>query len=224
MITELPQDPFDTACWSSGPFNDARRVFGEVFSHKEIKELRREVRRIGTYAFSEKLYKKAAPCDVLLDMKVVRSALAAAHALRAASGAELAPAAEPVVVRLVDYCCGGGKPDAWGDFPRSLTIKEYHHPYGVFATLFRRESLQRWVRDWEALVEAALTPGDAGLRLNVIPLCKGLTKLLEAAHLIWVREGGGGIKSAGGGGKGASADGAPGAAVVGSAGKRKQGV
>ncbi|WP_143019833.1 hypothetical protein [Niabella drilacis] len=99
-----------------------------------------------------------------------------------------------LVTPLVDYCCGVGKPDPWGDFPRSLSIKEYCHPYRVFAKLFRQHSLQRWVADWEALVEGALSPCNVGLRLNAICICTGLIKLLEAAHLVWIREGGGGIK------------------------------
>lgn len=214
MITEQINDLFDTACWCSAPINDAREVFAEVFSYSEIKRLRKEVRRIATYAFADKLYKKQVPCDVLLDMKVVRSALAAAHALRAASGAEVDGTSVRLVTPLVDYCSGVGKPDHWGDFPRSLSRSEYCNPYRVFAQLFKCRSLQRWVADWESLVEGALSSDNARLQLNAVWVCTGLIKLLEAAHLVWVREGGGGIVAASAGLKVAAAKGPGGAGKV----------
>lgn len=196
MKNKTPKDPFDTACWSKGCIMNPMKVFAEVFSYADIENLRREVRRIATHAAADKVYRRSAPCDVLLDMKVVRSALLAAHALRKRTGAAIDSPTMQLVTPFADYCCGVGKPNPWGDFPRSLSIKAYCHPYRVFAKLFRQQGLALWLADWEALVEAALSPDNAGLRLNAMSICTGLTRLLEAAHLVWVREGGGGIEGA----------------------------
>ncbi|MBZ4192155.1 hypothetical protein [Niabella beijingensis] len=186
MKRKIPKDPFNTACWTRGRPGDPVTVFAEVFSYADMAYWRREIKRVVAHAAADKEYRRRAAGALLLDMKVVRSALRAAHALRKARGAEAATA-EGEMPRPQDYCCRVGRQDGWGDLPRCLTLKEYCRPYQVFKKLFGRRGLARRVQDWEAVVEAALSPCSTALRPGALRMYTELIKLLEAAHLVWVR-------------------------------------
>lgn len=158
----------------------------------DIQNLRRETKKIVTYALCAKQYQQRVPCNVLVDMKVIRSVLKAAYALRKTTGAGVIATGEETPPAW-QYCRSGGRLSHWDDFPRSLSLKEYCSPFRVFKKLFRRCHLRQYVQDWETLVEAALSPYEMDLQLNPVRICTCITKLLEAAHLIWIREGGGGL-------------------------------
>lgn len=127
----MPKDPFETACWCGASIADPRQVLAEAFTSTDIKTLRREIKQIISYAQADKLYKEHAPCDVLLDMKIVRSVLKATHALKNEKGSPVAVAANDIFDKSC-YCSPGNKANPWSDFPRCLSQKEFCDPYRVF--------------------------------------------------------------------------------------------
>lgn len=185
-------DPFDMAGWGRSGITEPIKVFSEIFSYMDIEGFRRVIKKIAGHALTDKTYHRRAPGDVLMDMKVVRSALIAAHALQDATGKDI-DATKQELLEPWQYCAGTGQLNHWGDFPRNLSFAAYCHPYTVFKKLFRKRQLNEWITDWEKLVEVALSPYNLNRELTVLHTRTGLLKLLEAAHLVWVRDGDGGF-------------------------------
>lgn len=82
--------------------------------------------------------------------------------------------------------------NAWDYFPRYLTRKEFMDPYRVFGKLARYKRLPAW-RD---IVQNLFSSAVSGKRIftccedeNFYLTGRLLLKLVEAAHLVWVREG-----------------------------------
>lgn len=185
-------DPFCMTGWSREGITDPLKVFSEIFSYMDIEALRRVITKITDYALADKTYSRRVPGDVLVDMKVVRSALMAAHALQDVTGKDF-DATKQDLLYPWQYCSGMGKLNHWGDFPRNVSFKDYCNPYTVFKKLFKKRPLSEWISDWEHLVEAALSPCNLDGERWVLRTRTGLLKLLEAAHLVWIRDGDGGF-------------------------------
>lgn len=186
-------DPFFMTGWGREGITDPLKVFSEIFSYMDIEALRRVITKITDYALADKTYSRRAPGDVLVDMKVVRSALLAAHALRDAASKDMEEATKQDPLYPWQYCSGMGKLNHWGDFPRNVSFKEYCNPYNIFKKLFSKRPLSEWINEWEQLVEAALSPCNLDGERSVLRTRTGLLKLLEAAHLVWIRDGDGGF-------------------------------
>ncbi|SDC16182.1 hypothetical protein [Niabella drilacis] len=187
MKTKLPKDPFDTACWSRGGITDPRQILAEVFNCSDIETLRTEIKQIVSYAQVDKLYKDHSPCDVLLDMKMVRSVLKAAHALKDEKISPVAVSANDIFDKSY-YCSPHSKSGLWSDFPRCLSRDEFCNPYRVLKKFFKKQSLSKWVQDWEAMTECALSRHSCDTDLGSLQFYMRLVKLVEAAYLIDVRE------------------------------------
>ena len=78
--------------------------------------------------------------------------------------------------------------DDWTDFPRFLSRKEYCNPYAVFRKFFKYQSLDGWLTIWRDIIDGALCPEEARFSINELTVYTYLVKLVEAAHLIDVRE------------------------------------
>lgn len=180
------------AGWSREGITEPLKVVSEIFSYMDIEEWRRVIKKITIYALSGKTYRRRAPGDVLVDMKVVRSALIVAHALQDITGRDFEATKQDLLYPW-QYCTGMGTLNHWGDFPRNVSFKEYCDPYRVFKKLFKKRPLSEWITDWEKLVEVALSPYALDGELPVLHTHTGLLKLLEAAHLVWIRDGDGGF-------------------------------
>ncbi len=178
--------------WSREGITDPIEAFAEIFSYMDMGGWRRLITKMAAHALSGKIYHRRAPGDVLVDMKVVRSALMAAHVLQDATGKDMAAATQELRGSW-PYGSGMGTLNHWDDFPRTISFKEYCHPCTVFKKRFRKRSLSEWINDWEQLVTTALSPCNLDGERWVLRTRTGLLKLLEAAHLVWIREGGGGF-------------------------------
>lgn len=79
----------------------------------------------------------------------------------------------------------------WQDFPRSLNTKEFFNPYSVFKKTFRFYSLGEWRQELSNLFNIALSKEsllDDGLDTDILSVEKHLLKLIDASHLIDIRE------------------------------------
>lgn len=183
MKINSPKDPFDMICWHGEGITDARQAFAAIFSLYMIKDLRVEIRGIVTCAQADKLYQRCPPCDVLLNMKVVRSAIKVAYVLRDENIVQKTDA-----LNTTHYYSYYQTSNLWSSFPRCLSEKEFCNPYSVFKKFFRKQSLDKWVHKWEEVVEYALSPHSSGTELDTLHFYTLMIKLLEAAHLIYMRE------------------------------------
>ena len=67
-------------------------------------------------------------------------------------------------------------------------MKEFCNTYRVFKKFFKYQPLEKWLRDWEEMVDCALSKYSGGMEIDMIATYTHLAKLVEAAHLINVRE------------------------------------
>ncbi|GAA3932492.1 hypothetical protein GO495_16480 [Chitinophaga oryziterrae] len=81
--------------------------------------------------------------------------------------------------------------EAWDNFSRSLTYKEFSSPYLVFGKLFSFLSLGEWRELLRELFSMGLSRSsffDETLDFDMLGIKKHLEKLIESAHLIDVRD------------------------------------
>jgi hypothetical protein len=76
----------------------------------------------------------------------------------------------------------------WSDLPRCLSKKEFGDPYRAFRQFFAFLPLQQWIQHWEKLVGSAMSRSRGGHSINIMAAYFLLVKLLEAVHLVDVRE------------------------------------
>jgi hypothetical protein len=81
---------------------------------------------------------------------------------------------------------------AWDYFPRHLNRKEFANPYRVFYKLCQYKRLPEWRNTLQHFFSGAVAGGPVYTYFedeNIYLTCKLLLKLVEAAHLVKVREG-----------------------------------
>ena len=180
-------DLFDTQCWFYDDIMDPYQVFAETFSYAHLDYFRRTIKRITYYASADELFKGDSPGEVITSMRVVRSLLKAVYCLKEKKDS-------PVEVLAIDalskryYSDSNRVLSPWKDFPRSLSIKEFCNPYKVFRKIFKYQSIDGWLKDLELMVTYALTSDKGEYNLHIMTIYAQLTKLIEAVHLINVRE------------------------------------
>ena len=72
-----------------------------------------------------------------------------------------------------------------------LSLKEYKDPYAAFNRFFKFQTLEEWKTDFQTISEYALVRTslfEACIEIDTLSIYIHLTKLIEAAHLIDVRE------------------------------------
>ncbi len=74
----------------------------------------------------------------------------------------------------------------WDEFPRNISLEEYNDPYLIVSEFFGWYSLDEWKRELYDLLFDALSRNAAARDIRQIEI--RLQKLVEAAHLIYVRE------------------------------------
>ena len=187
MKEKSSKDEFDTQCWNYSEISDPYQVFAEAFAHSEMFHFRSMIKKILHYAEADEIYKKKSPCDVLLYMKIIRSVIKAAHFLKEKKKGPI-EVTEHDIFNKNYYCSHFKSSTEWEDFPRFVSMKEFCNPYKVFRKFFNYQPLDQWLRDWEEAVDCALSQSSGGMELDRIATYTHLLKLVEAAHLINLRE------------------------------------
>lgn len=181
------EDHFDTRCWNGTTITDPRQVIAELFSQAGIDFFRTFMGKLLCHAGEAKSYRHRSPGDTLLYMKSIRSLILAAHELKATKRSAIR-IAEADLVNKKYYASHYETSDEWTDFPRFLSKKDCCNPYRVFRKFFTHLPVKEWLHYWEELVETALSRSRGEPEGNVIAIYRHLVKLVEAAHLVDVRE------------------------------------
>jgi hypothetical protein len=120
-------------------------------------------------------------------MRMVRSLILAAHALKEEKKVQLQVSDDELFNKNY-YCSNLHSKNEWMEFPRALSKREFCNPYVVFKNFFKSQDLIKWLADWRDVGDSALCEFAGQLELDRLKLCTYLLKLVEAAHLIDVRE------------------------------------
>ena len=187
MKEESLKDLLDTQCWLYDVNTDPYQVFAEAFSTAVIGSFRRFIKNIMHYAETNEIYSEKSPCDVLLFMRMVRSLIKASDNLKGIKKG-------PIIVTEAEafnkkyFRSHYITTSDWEDFPHFLSVKEFCNPYMVFKKFFKYQHADKWLYDLKEIVDAALSNYKGELGLEMIAMYSHLVKLIEAAHLINVRE------------------------------------
>ena len=181
------KDIFDTETSFLSLITDPYQVFAALFSVAPISDFRKMINKMMLHAGINKVYKPAAPCDFLYYLRLLKSVMKAAHALRKVKKSAI-QVLETDMFNKKYYCRSFQHSDEWADFPRFLSKNEYCNPYLVFKRMFKFQDLDDWSEDLNELGEYALSNNAIEQGLDIISIHSHLTKLVEAAHLIDIRE------------------------------------
>ena len=186
MKTKHHQDPFTTQCWLHECMTDPYQVIAHFFAEAHVYHFRRLIKKLVCHASGAGVYKEYPPGDVLIYSKIIRSLIKVAHALRHIKHSAVTIKKEDFFNKK-SYCSHYVSADAWKEFPRCLSEKEYSDPYRAFQRFFSYRSLGNWLQCWEQVVENALNSDTTAITAP-LTVCIYLIKLVEAAHLVDVRE------------------------------------
>ena len=156
-------DYIDTSIWYKEEITDPYQVIAEFFAAADVASHRKDIKDAINAAYLINKEKKKSPLSIGKDDLF-----------------------NPNL-----FCSWHADLTAWDFFPRSLSLKEYIDPYWAFKRFFKHLSLPEWKRELHDIVEYALVETsfpEACIDFDTLPIYFHLTKLIEAAHLIDVRE------------------------------------
>jgi len=185
---KAPEDIFETKGWEYQIINDPYQVFATCFCFADISSFRKTIRQVLLFATKSRIYNKEEPAALLARFKAINSIILAAYTINKdkKSGSLNLSLKQFAGRRFYS------RPDAtcpeWEYLPRMLTTREYQDPYIVFRKFFKYQSVDKWREDLDLVLDYALAAYTEGCDLNLLELYFHLTKLIEAAHLIDVRE------------------------------------
>ncbi|MBS1668235.1 MAG: hypothetical protein JST58_12730 [Bacteroidetes bacterium] len=181
------KDPFDTESSFFKIMDDPYMVFSELFTVADISHFRKTIKKLVLFAGINKVYKIEAPRDFLYDLRLLNSVLKAAHYLREIKKSPI-EVLESDLFNKKYYCRNMEHSEEWEEFPRYLSKKEYCNPYLVFKRMFKYQDLDQWIVDLTELGEYAMSTDRVEPGLDMISIHSYLSKMVEAAHIIDVRE------------------------------------
>lgn len=187
MKEQLTKDPFETQCWLYDVVTDPYQVFAEAFSSASPASFRRFIINVLHFSETNEIFLEKSPCDTLFFMKIIRSVIKAADRLKDIKQSDIM-VAEGDLFNKKYFSSHFESLDQWEEFPRFLSVREFCNPYKVFRKFFGYQDAEKWQYDLKEIIDTALSQCKGELHLEVISVYSHLSKLMEAAHLINVRE------------------------------------
>lgn len=182
------QDYLLTSCWYKEIIIDPYQVIAAAFDFSDLAPYRKVIKGVLLSIHQNKIYYKDAPANLLYEFKMLESVVNAAYIINKEKRKS------PIEVWTSDlfnknlYCGWRSNSNGWADFPRSLSMQEYINPYLVFKKFFKYQKLDKWKEDLQEMLDYGLSKNSDCVELDLLQLYLHLTKLIEAAHLIDVRE------------------------------------
>lgn len=184
---EQQHDYLATSCWYKEIITDPYQVIAELFTFADIAFYRKLIKGVVSFTYRSNIYRKDDPGSLLYEFKMLESAINAAYLINKQKK-ESPIEVDGYNLLNKNLYCGRHVSNEWDYFPRSLSVKEYKNPYLVFKNFFKYQKLDKWKKDLQEVLEYSLYKYTDGLELELLDIYFHLTKLIEAAHLIDVRE------------------------------------
>ncbi len=188
MKNKNDKDPFETFGWNFAVVTDPYQVFAVCFVFADIGAFRKTIRQVLLSAASNKVHKKTEPANVLCMFRAISSVMLAAHQLYRQGKTSALQIAPGQLAQKQLYARPDGSWAAWEYLPKNLSTKDYQDPYRVFRRFFKHQSIAGWRLSLQQVLDYALAGYTGHKDLNLLKLYFHLTRLMEAAHLIDVRE------------------------------------
>jgi len=198
MYIEEYDTPLLLTRLSSEDITNPYRVISHYFSWSALPAQRTSIRQIIAASIKERHWNKGHPRILIHAGERIEKLIEAAYLIqreddKIANNPSIINSSEvrKDVVNPELYCGWAVMFFPWDYFPRHLTKAEYINPYKALRKFFKYRSLPEWKGLMKELMDCALSPQsvyELGAYFNVIKVSTMLQKLVEAAHLIEVRE------------------------------------
>ena len=182
----------------SDDITNPHRVISFYFSWSALPAQRANIRQIIAASIKERHWSKGHPRMLIHAGERLEKLIEAAYLIQREDDAV---ADNPSIINPDEirkdvvnpelYCGWAAMFFPWDYFPRHLTKEEYINPYKALRKFFKYRSLPEWRGLIKELMDCALSPRsvyELGSYFNVIKISTMLQKIIEAAHLIEVRE------------------------------------
>lgn len=175
-------------------------VIEDFFSALSLSNYRKYILSVLYAANSTKYWKKEDPGSLVYFQKKMEDLMDATHLLskrdkgKKATKTKIRIDPQALAMEVLDsglYSDPRRGHTQWEVFPRSLSKKEFLDPYLVFERFFQYRSLKEWHKELKEIIFYALSPhscAEDGVDFELLKINELLQKLVEAAHLISVRE------------------------------------
>jgi hypothetical protein len=182
------KDPFQTFCWLREVIYDPYKVVTCCFENDSIVSYRKTIKKSLFFAEKKKIFHKGDPCNLVFDFKVFNSVVKAADSINRQNRepTSIISSTEFMDTRLYSRETRYFTP--WDFFPRHVTRKEYKNPYRALKIFFQYQSAQQWELTLHDVLDAALSSYGEETDLDLLSIYYYLLKLMEALHLIELRE------------------------------------
>jgi len=180
-----------TSLWYKEEIHDPYQTIAEFFSAADVVSHKKTIKAAIGAALSDHICNKKNPGDLLYYFKLLESVVNAAYLLNQEKKKSPLRIGKDNAFNPNLFCGWHAGMTEWDYFPRMLSFKEYNDPYVVFKRFFKFLSLAEWKREFNDKLEYVLVTTsfwDAGIVANSLSIFIHLTKLIEAVHLIDVRE------------------------------------
>lgn len=184
-------DYIETSIWYKDEITDPDQIIAEFFSAAGLDANRKIIRNLLFAANSTKVYNKDLPGDLLYHMGLFESLINAAYLINQQKRKSPLEISNYDVFNPNLFRGWGRDTTDWEFIPHSLSLKEYTNPYVVFKRFFKFKELAKWKSDLRDILNYALTKEslfEAAVYIDCLSIYLHLMKLIEAAHLIDVRE------------------------------------
>jgi hypothetical protein len=185
------KDYLQTSLWYKEKITDPYQVIADFFCSAGLSAYRKCIKDVLKAACGKHIWRKYNPGDLLYEFKMIESIVNAAYLINKENKTS------PLIIKKESsfnpnlFCGWHVDSTQWDYFPRVLSFKEYANPYLTFKRFFKYLTLPKWKQELQDLLEYALVEtslAEAGMEKDMLSLYLHLTKLIEAAHLIDVRE------------------------------------
>jgi len=180
-----------TSIWYREPITDPYQTIAEFFSAADPATYRKDIKDILKTASSNHSWRKSNPGDLLYHLKLIESVINAAFLINKEKKESPLDITPKDIFNPNLYCGWHANNTEWDYFPRGLSFKEFSNPYRAFSHFFKYLSLPEWKTILQEVSEYALANDslfESGVDMDILSIYIYLTKLVEAAHLIDVRE------------------------------------
>lgn len=186
----MKHEYLETSVWFKDKITDPYQIIAAFFDAADIAHHRKIIKNILQVACSDRCWEKQEPGHLLYEFSLLESVINAAWVL------DQEKKKDPLFINPEDvfnpnlYVGWHGKLTKWDFLPRSLSYKEFANPYRVFKRFFRFQDIANWKEQLQLLMDYSLRSMNLLELEDIRPLSLyfQLTKLVEAAHLIDVRE------------------------------------
>ncbi|GAB2656802.1 hypothetical protein GCM10027036_07830 [Flavihumibacter cheonanensis] len=186
----MKHEYLETSVWFKDKITDPYQIIAAFFDAADIAHHRKIIKNILQVACSERCWEKQVPGHLLYEFSLLESVINAAWVL------DQEKKKDPLFINPEDvfnpnlFVGWHGKLTKWDFLPRSLSYKEFANPYRVFKRFFRFQDIANWKEQLQLLMDYSLRSMNLLELEDIRPLSLyfQLTKLVEAAHLIDVRE------------------------------------